>query len=64
MYDIYVTFYLEAGLSTWGPVFNSKAVYVGFVVDYVIPRQDTLSVSAVSIIPPMLIFHSCTTDAT
>lgn len=57
MYDIYVTVHLEAGLSTREPVINSKAVYVGFVVDYVIPRQDTLSVSPVSIIPPILRAH-------
>jgi hypothetical protein len=42
---------MEADLSTGGPVFSYKAFYVGFVVDYVIPKQDTLSVSPVSIIP-------------
>jgi len=57
MYDIYITVYLEVGLSTRGPVFSSKAVYVGFVVDYVLSRQDTISVSPVSIIPQMLHAH-------
>ena len=57
MYDIYVRVYLEAGLSTQRTVFNSKAVYVGFVVEYVVPRQDTLSVSPISIPPQMLHSH-------